>query len=446
MGEAADEGASDNRTRSLGSLAATIELSLASPMFQELGPDAREVLEVVAFFPQGANEDNVEGLFPTIFDGPSMFDTFCNLFLTYRSDGFITMLAPLRDHLRPKDPMASPLLRTAKEHYFKRLPVDIGPGLPGFNEPKRIMSEDVNVEHLLDVFTSIDVDSNSVWGSCYHFMEHLYWHKPRLVIIGPKVEALPDSHPSKPHSLFFLSRLFDRVGNSAERKRILLQSLGLWRKRGHGYWIADTLIELADANRETGLYKKGIQQAIEALEIYVQIGKKEKQAHCYMVLAYLLLKGEHLDAAEESATRAINHSQDHDQHTLCQTHHVLGQIHETSSITEEAIHHLEASIRIASPLGDSSLLSEAHLSLARLYFDKGKFDDMHTHVEHANSHVRNSALLLGRVFMMVLARCTGIGCLGRRNRRGCALLPYLRKSGPWTSRRRLGKSWNMSRK
>ena len=382
------------QTRNMGSLAATIELSLQSPMFQELGPDAREVLEIVAFFPQGVNEDNVEGLFPTIPDGRSMFDTFCSLSLTHRSDGFTTMLAPLRDHLRPKDPMASPLLRAAKEYYFKRLSISLFPGKPGFKESKWITSEDVNVEHLLDVHTSIDAELESVWGVCNHFMDHLYWHKPRLVILGSKVEALPDSHPSKPECLHLLSRLLDKVGNQVERKRILVHSLGLCRKKRDGYQLAVTLTELADVNRRMRLFKEGILQARQASEIFGP-SLKENQARCLTILVSLLLQDGQFDAAEEAAFRAMYFSEN--QFDLYQCHRALGEVHQSKGNAEKAIHHFETSLQIASSLNSPSQLSNVHESLAKLYAVEGKFNDVHTHIELAKSHTGSDMFLQGQV-------------------------------------------------
>ena len=196
------------------SLTAAIEVSLDSPMFRELGPDARELLGVVAFLPQGIDENNLRWLFPTISNQTDIFDKFCILSLTYRNNGFITMLAPLRDYLSPKDPMSSPLLCIAKECYFARVSVDIDSNGPGFRESQWIKSEDVNVEHLLNVFTTIDADSDSIWDACSKFLQLLCKHKPRLTILKPKIEGLPDHRCFKLGCLYQLSRLFGSLWNT----------------------------------------------------------------------------------------------------------------------------------------------------------------------------------------------------------------------------------------
>ena len=180
------------------SLAAAIELSLTSPLFQDLGPDTRALLGVVAFFPQGVDENNLGWLFPTISNRTDVFDKFCILSLTYRSGGFITMFAPLRDYLSPKDPKSSSFLYATKERYFTRMSAEVNPNKPNFEEARWITSEDVNVEHLLDVFTTIDANSDSVWRACINFMKHLVWHKKRLTVLKPKIEGLPDDHRFKP--------------------------------------------------------------------------------------------------------------------------------------------------------------------------------------------------------------------------------------------------------
>ena len=190
------------RTQHTNSLAATIELSLASPLFQELGPGGRALLGIVGFFPQGVDENNLELLFPTIPNRTDVFDKFCILSLTYQSNGFIMMLAPLRDYLSPKDPGTFPLLCATKDRYFAQLSVTITPRKPNFGETQWITSEDVNVEHLLAIFTTVD-GSDLVWSACASFLKHLTWHKNRLTILKPKIEGLPDDSHFKPECFFY---------------------------------------------------------------------------------------------------------------------------------------------------------------------------------------------------------------------------------------------------
>ena len=383
------------------SFAATIELSLTSPMFRELGPDARGLLGVIAFFPQGVNEKNVDWLFPTIPDGSNMLDKFCVLSLTYRTNGFVTMLAPLRDYLCPKDPMTSPLLRTTKERYFARLSTSVFPGEPGFEGSRWIVSEDVNVEYLLDVFTSIDAGSEDVWGACSGFIMHLYWHKPRLIMLGPKIEALPDDHPSKPEYLWDLSWLFDSVGNVVERKRLLTHGLKLGREREDNYWVAKILGDLSDANRQMGLPGEGIPQAKEASEIFEQLGYTEKQADALIHLAWLLHDDGQSNAAEEPVSRAIDLlPEEGGEHLACQGHRLLGMVYGSNGDLEKAIHHSEISLGLATSLNVAHELFWTHHSLADLYSNEGRFDDAHTHLKHAKSHAVNDVYLLAQASWM----------------------------------------------
>jgi len=386
------------------SLAAKIELSLTSPLFRELGPDARGLLEVIAFFPQGVNGNNLEWLFPMISNRTDIFEKFCTLSLAYWSNGFITMLAPFRDYLSPKDPKSSPLLCTTKEQYFTRMSININPNKPNFIESQWITSEDVNVEHLLDVFTAIGADSKSVWRACTCFIQHLVWHKKRLVTLGPKIEGLPDNHSSKPECLFELSRLLSSVGNQTECKRLLTQALALERKRGNLRQVTRILRHLSDANRLMGIPEEGIQRAGEALEILERTGDVVGQARCLIKLALLLCDDQQFDAAEEAASRAIELITERGSLSLvCESHRVLGNIHRSKGETEKAIHQYEVALEIASSSNWHGGLFQIHRTLARLFHDEGRPNDAQAQIEHAKLHTANSAHNLGCV-MEIQAR------------------------------------------
>ena len=379
------------------SLAATIELSLASPTFQELGPDAHSLLEVIAFFPQGVDWNNIDWLFPTIPDRANILNKLCILSLTYRSNGFITMLAPLRDYLCPKDPMSAPLLCMAKDHYFSQLSAVVNPDEPGFEEAQWIISEDVNVEHLLNVFTTINVASDDVWDACENFMNHLYWHKPRLVMLGPKIRELPDNHPSKPKCMFKLSWLFSSVGNYVERKQLLVHTLGLWRKQGNKLQVACVLSNLCQTNRLLELHAEGIQQAKEALEILKELNNDVEQAQCLNSLAYLLYDDNQLDAAEEAALQSISLLSDKsDQFVVCESYRLIGHIYQSKDEKEKAIGHYETALRIATVSSWHHQLFWIHYAMADLVYRQDRPDDAHAHIGHAKLHAMNDMYNLGR--------------------------------------------------
>ena len=395
------------RTGHKKSLADAIELSLTSPMFQELGSDARALLEVVAFFPQGVDENNLDWLFPTIPNRKDVFNKFCILSLTYRNNGFATMLAPLRDHLRPKDPELSPLLCATGKRYFSRVSVDFDPDKPEVEDTRWITSEDVNVEHLLDVFTSIDInpggfrdytDSNDsgghansgdalvVWNACAGFLHRLAWYKPRLTVLGPRLKELPNDHPSKLECLVGLAEGVDSLGNHSECRQLITHTLELYRERGDELMVAEMLVDLAETNLASNRFAEGIPQAKEASEIFKRLGCTARHVQSLHSLAYLFARDGQADAAEETLSRAISlYLGEHHQFHLCEHFHVLGQICISRGQIEAAIIHHEKALRIATSLNFQAMRVMVLNYLVGLFLKLGRLDNAQVHLEHLKS-------------------------------------------------------------
>ena len=379
------------------SLGATIELSLASPTFHKLGPHARDILGVIAFFPQGVDEEKLDWLFPTIPNRKDMFDKFCVLSLTSRSNNFVTMLAPIRDHLCPQDPKLSPFLCATKDHYFSRLSVELNPQEPGFKEAQWVVSEDVNIEYLLDIFTSIDMSSAIVWEACAGFMRHLYWYKSRYTVLGPKVEGLADDHCSKPVCLIELSGLFHAGGNFMEQKRLLSLALDLAREHKNNSQVAYILYDLSRANLELGLYEEGMKQAKAALGIFEQLGDTVGQANCWNELARLLRLEGQLDAAEKAASHAIDVLPEKGQEYLvCRSHRYIGLIYQAKGGREKGIHHLKKALEIAVAFKWDDELFWIHCYLATLLAEEHRFNDAHNHIGQAKLYAIDHIYELGR--------------------------------------------------
>ncbi|KAH7917851.1 hypothetical protein BV22DRAFT_1135067 [Leucogyrophana mollusca] len=183
----------------LRSLSATIELSLTSSSITKLGNDARRVMEVAAFLPQGINENALGDFLPDIANVHSVVDALCRLSLMYRKPGAYTMLSPIRIHIsgthQGRD-IASIDLTHVRRYYYTQL-ADIRYRDDGASW---IRTEDANLEQLIahDLSRATRKDMAVACRACYHFIAQLRLHKPRPIALHPVILSLPDSdRPTK---------------------------------------------------------------------------------------------------------------------------------------------------------------------------------------------------------------------------------------------------------
>ncbi|KAH7917698.1 hypothetical protein BV22DRAFT_1052256 [Leucogyrophana mollusca] len=177
----------------LRSLSATIEMSLTSSSITKLGDDARRVMQVAAFLPQGINENALTVLFPAIPHIRCVVDALCRLSLMYRKLGVYTMLSPIRMYIsgtHQGSDIPSVDLTHVRKHYYARLAriadEDDGGAWIG--------TEDANLERLIahDLSRTTCKDMAVVCRACYDFILQLCWHKPRPIALHSVILGLPD--------------------------------------------------------------------------------------------------------------------------------------------------------------------------------------------------------------------------------------------------------------
>jgi hypothetical protein len=175
------------------------------------------------------------------------------------------------------------------------------------------------------------------------------------------------------------------------------------------------------------LHNEGIQRAKEASEILEPLGDAVEQAECLIHLAYALRSDNQFDSAGEAASRGINLlSERGEEFRLCQGHRVLGDIYQSKGMTENAIHHLDVTLRIAS----CTMSGFGFISPWRRCFLGRAGSTMHMLTLNAPSCARSATHTIW------LARHTcrldfGINriCLKRRNPKHRALSMHSRSSG-----------------
>ena len=124
----------------------------------------------------------------------------------------------------------------------------------------------------------------------------------------------------------------------------------------------------------------------------------EGQAKSWNRRGWLLLGDRQLGAAEEAASHGLELSLDQRREFwVCDSHHLLGEIHRVKGERGKAIRHFEAAIGIASPFGWDDGLFWVHHSLAVLFCNENELDNAQSHIERAKSHVVDDAYKLGRV-------------------------------------------------
>ncbi|KAG2109053.1 uncharacterized protein F5147DRAFT_760854 [Suillus discolor] len=248
----------------LQSLSDTMQLSLDSPSIQGLGEDGRRTLAIIAFLPQGLNDNLASNLLPSL----QQVDTICDVLrmqsLVYRQDNFIKVLAPIRHYVQDSLPLPdSTRLQEIRTFYYRTVQ-QCSKEQDG--HANIIISDHFNIERV--VAFDLACIPEETYRACSEFLECLMWHLPRPTTLTPAIFNVIENsftYELKAYCLWDLGYLYNTLSQLTDAMKIFKAAGALFLATGNHKMVAECVTSCADRYRCQGRFIQS-QQLLEGFQ------------------------------------------------------------------------------------------------------------------------------------------------------------------------------------
>ncbi|KAG1840674.1 hypothetical protein C8R48DRAFT_765903 [Suillus tomentosus] len=248
----------------LQSLSDTMQLSLNSPSIQGLGEDGRRILAIIAFLPQGLNDNLAGDLLPSLQEVDIICDVLRMQSLVYRQDNFIKVLAPIRHYVQDSLPVPdSTRLQEIRTFYYGTVQ-QCSEEQDG--HASVIISDHFNIEHVI-AFDLVHIPEET-YRACSEFLECLRWHLPRPTTLTPTILDIVENSSTyelKADCLWNLGYLSSTLSQLTDAMKISKAAEALYLATGNHKMVAQCVISCADTYRCQGRFIQS-QQLLEGFQ------------------------------------------------------------------------------------------------------------------------------------------------------------------------------------
>jgi tetratricopeptide (TPR) repeat protein len=264
----------------LQSLSDTMQLSLSSPSIQDLGEDGRRALAIIAFLPQGLNENLAGDLLPSLPEVDAICDVLCMQSLVYRQDNFLKVLAPIRYYVR--DSLQAPdstCLQEIRTFYYRTV---ASCSTEREQYADIIISDHLNIEYVVTFnLACIPDNAKETYAACWQFLERLEWHLPRPTTLTPAISNIVENSSTwtlKAYCLCALANLYVTLSQLVEASQAFQTAEALYLTAGCPQRMAHSLITRADLLRCQGRFSQSqnLLEDLQRSDSWMSLGESTK--------------------------------------------------------------------------------------------------------------------------------------------------------------------------